>query len=111
MFGFLAMMGLLWVIFRVVPSIVYGVIGRRWQRRIGRGVHRSYAGAARHWGRGHAGGWNQAEWSAGAARRDGGVEGERGMIEALETKVAELEARLDFTERLLAGRPAATLNS
>jgi hypothetical protein len=36
--------------------------------------------------------------------RDGELEAQRSTIDALETRVAQLEERLDFTERLLAGR-------
>jgi hypothetical protein len=35
------------------------------------------------------------------------VEAQRGTIERLETTVSQLEERLDFTERLLAGRHEA----
>lgn len=42
-------------------------------------------------------------------RRDGGkferdLEGQRSNIDALETRIAQLEERLDFTERLVSGR-------
>ncbi len=40
--------------------------------------------------------------SAGPPRE---LEQHRSYIDALETRVTELEERLDFTERLLAGRP------
>lgn len=51
-------------------------------------------------------------WSCGSRRLRGERRGERRdrvddqqpYIDALETRVAELEERLDFTERLLAGR-------
>jgi hypothetical protein len=36
--------------------------------------------------------------------RDGELEAQRSTVDALETRVAQLEERLDFTERLLAGR-------
>jgi hypothetical protein len=42
---------------------------------------------------------------AGDLRRE--VEAQRGTIERLETTVSQLEERLDFTERLLAGRHQA----
>lgn len=37
----------------------------------------------------------------------GDVEDQRAYIESLESRVAELEERLDFTERLVAGRSEA----
>ena len=44
-----------------------------------------------------------ASWpEAGELRRE--VEAQRGTIDRLETTVSQLEERLDFTERLLAGR-------
>ena len=47
-----------------------------------------------------------AEWvpraSAPQARRE--LEDQQASVDALETRIAQLEERLDFTERLLAGR-------
>jgi len=39
--------------------------------------------------------------------RDAELEAQRSTIDALETRVVQLEDRLDFTERLLAGRGQA----
>jgi hypothetical protein len=36
--------------------------------------------------------------------RAGGLDDQQSYIDSLETRVAELEERLDFTERLVAGR-------
>ncbi|HYC32842.1 MAG TPA: hypothetical protein VEB59_11185 [Gemmatimonadales bacterium] len=42
-----------------------------------------------------------------APRRDRELEDQRATVDALETRVMQLEERLDFTERLLAGRAEA----
>ena len=44
---------------------------------------------------------------AGDLRRE--IESQRGTIERLESTVSQLEERLDFTERLLAGRHEASV--
>jgi hypothetical protein len=63
--------------------------------------------------RGYGDRWSPREWSGRGERS----ETQRGRlkqgdqqehIDALETRVSELEARLDFTERLLADRPGAS---
>jgi hypothetical protein len=46
---------------------------------------------------------------AGDLRRE--IESQRGTIERLESTVSQLEERLDFTERLLAGRHEAGVTS
>jgi hypothetical protein len=46
---------------------------------------------------------------AGDLRRE--IESQRGTIERLESTVSQLEERLDFTERLLAGRHEASVTS
>ena len=43
-----------------------------------------------------------------SARR---MENESSLVDALETRVHDLEARLDFTERLLQSRPSPTTSS
>ena len=49
-------------------------------------------------------------WADGAdLRRE--IEAQRGTIERLESTVSQLEERLDFTERLLAGRHEASVTS
>jgi hypothetical protein len=51
-----------------------------------------------------------APWADGAdLRRE--IESQRSTIERLETTVSQLEERLDFTERLLAGRHEAGATS
>ena len=47
------------------------------------------------------------EADAGGLRRE--IESQRRTIERLETTVSQLEERLDFTERLLAGRHEASV--
>ena len=42
-----------------------------------------------------------------APRRDRELEAQQSVIDALKTRVLQLEERLDFTERLLAGRAEA----
>jgi hypothetical protein len=57
--------------------------------------------------RGYWPGWyrrDRYDVSAGAAPR-AERDDRDGYIDSLETRVSELEERLDFTERLLAGRP------
>jgi hypothetical protein len=54
--------------------------------------------------RGARGAHDGAGPSAMPARRDAGDGDEASHVEALESRIAELEQRLDFTERLLAGR-------
>ena len=90
-FGFLFWMAVLWIAFRC---------WRRWESRamVGPRGYRAYSG----W-------YDSSEFHASSARR---VEGKRGndadaqqaYIDALETRVSDLEERLDFTERLLAER-------
>jgi hypothetical protein len=62
----------------------------------------SFAFRRRRWYASHA----PQPWHDGAdLRRE--VEEQRGTIERLESTVSQLEERLDFTERLLAGRHEA----
>ena len=71
--------------FWVVPLLLISFVfrRRRWYGRYGRS--------------------GQPAWADGAdLRRE--IETQRGTIERLETTVSQLEERLDFTERLLAGR-------
>jgi hypothetical protein len=65
--------------------------------------------------RGYPNRWSYRDWSGGG--RGGGRETERERlkqgdqqeyIDSLETRVSQLEERLDFTERLLADRPGAS---
>jgi hypothetical protein len=62
----------------------------------------SFAFRRRRWyGRSGPSSWHDGE----DVRRE--VEAQRGTIERLESTVSQLEERLDFTERLLAGRHEA----
>ena len=58
---------------------------------------------ARHWGRRR---WMYAT-PGGSHRRDRELDEQREYVDGLERRVAELEERLDFTERLLAQRNQA----
>src|SRR5689334_16334560 len=76
---------------------------------------RWWGGDWRGWGanwRGWGPGWDERRHSPVAPPLDEGVRARLELVEQLESRVAELENRLDFTERLLAGRaatdPAAT---
>jgi hypothetical protein len=52
--------------------------------------------------------WNMRHAGYGISRRDGGdardLESQRSYVDALETRIAQLEERLDFTEKLVSGR-------
>jgi len=55
----------------------------------------------------YRGWWDSREWRTPGrepAVRQKAYEEQQGYIEALESRVAQLEERLDFTEQLLAGR-------
>ena len=66
----------------------------------------SFAFRRRRW----HGRYGSPPWAeAGDLRRE--IESQRGTIERLETTVSQLEERLDFTERLLAGRHEASATS
>jgi hypothetical protein len=78
----------LFIVVGVMAIINWSRHGRRWPRR-----HRSFQSAQDHSG---------ADLAA--------LESRLSTVEALEARVAELENRLDFAERLMAGRgepPAA----
>ena len=68
---------------------------RRWERWHGEPLRERWHGEPR-----------RERWH-GEARGEREVEDQRSTIEALETRVMQLEERLDFTERLLAGRADA----
>ena len=76
--------------FLLGPLVFFLFFSRRWDRRPG-------------WDRLPRRRGKRAERDAETATE---LETQRGYIEALEMRVAELENRLDFTERLLAGRSA-----
>ena len=98
--GLPGLWSLFWVIFVIVPAIKWGLGWRPRQRR---------------W-------WRVAGWDVMDDESDGrrpnrhramaGLQAELeqrdGDIELLNARVAELENRLDFTERLLAGHSDAT---
>jgi hypothetical protein len=91
-FGFVFWMVVLWLVFRMCI---------RWQRR------RWMAVGPR--GYGQVGGWyDSSEFYAPGKRRVAPrreqSEDQREYIDALESRVSDLEERLDFTERLLASR-------
>jgi hypothetical protein len=66
----------------------------------------------RHWGSWESHGWGSGRFgranpaALGALERE--LEAQRDYVASLETRVLELEERLDFTERLLAGRQEAS---
>ena len=89
-FGFLFWMAMLWIAFKM------------WQRWEGRGVVRSRYGPYNGW-------YDSGEFYDRKPRmierkRQKGLEDQQAYIESLESRVTELEERLDFTERLLAER-------
>jgi hypothetical protein len=53
--------------------------------------------------------WRRERWAVvgrgGSPRLEQELDEHRAYVDGLERRVAELEERLDFTERLLAGRP------
>jgi hypothetical protein len=55
------------------------------------------------WGR-RAGRWEYERYSRRDARLDESIKARLDLVDQLETRVSELENRLDFTERLLAER-------
>jgi hypothetical protein len=77
-FGLVFWLAVAWLAFRAF---------RRWQRCATAGPR----------GYGSEIGWSSGEWSQPR-------EENRSYIDALETRVTELEERLDFTERMLASR-------
>lgn len=90
-FGWVFWMAMFWFAFAAL---------RRWSRwrMVGPRGYGAYRGR-----------WDSREWN-GPERtqvnksKSPRVEDESSYIDALETRVSELEERLDFTERLLAGR-------
>ncbi len=86
------------IVFVVIPAVQWSVWGGKSRR-----------GNSRKWGRMDLGldqGGRLADEVAGL-RND--LESRLGEVEHLQTRVAELENRLDFTERLLARREPETL--
>jgi hypothetical protein len=69
-----------WLFWMLVAFVIWRVVWARGCRARGRGRLDEYRGGSL------------------------GVEERESYIDALETRVSDLEARLDFTERLLAGR-------
>ena len=105
-----AMAWLFWlVLFMVVTS---SMRRRRWRRwaMMGPGWYPPYA-ARWSWRYGHHGYGgdlpDESEWRGGGrltATPRRGVEERQDYVESLERRIAQLAERLDFTERLLAGR-------
>jgi hypothetical protein len=103
-----------------LPLILFLVFIRRGGPRRGLrwwgGDWRRWESDLRGWGahqRGWGPGWEERRRSPAAPPPlDEGVRARLELVEQLESRVTELENRLDFTERLLAGRsatdPAAT---
>ena len=77
MFGF-------WWMFWLIPLLLFCMMARRRRRER----------------------WTHA-FPGGASRGDWELDEQRDYVDSLERRVAELEERLDFTERLLAGRNQA----
>lgn len=77
------MWGFAWM-FWFLPVLLFLMVTRHWRRE--------------HWRMAHRGG--HAPW----LERE--LDDQRGYVDALERRVADLEERLDFTERLLANRAA-----
>jgi len=99
------MWGFFWL-FWFVPLIVLlsGMRRRRWRRwsMMHPGWYPPYPPP---WMRGR--GYDDSPWPERGHGPARSLEDERSTIEALESRVAQLEERLDFTERLLAGRQHA----
>lgn len=98
--------GWLLLFFVVVPTIRWSLWGASWGTRYGLRY-------SKRWGRHHAKRWGGSDFDddtqteAGlkeieALRAD--LDSRLGEVDALHSRVAELENRLDFTERLLAQR-------
>jgi hypothetical protein len=87
--------------FWVVPLLIFAAImrHRRWERWAMMGP-RGYGPYGGWWGPGHPARWREQQARAPRGEQDGQQE----YIESLETRIAQLEERLDFTERLLEGR-------
>jgi hypothetical protein len=91
--------------FWIVALVIYLAVSRR--RRRWRRWARTQGG----WYAAHPNAWAHGgpPWCAptpDARPRAEELDAERGYVDALETRVAQLEERLDFTERLLAAREA-----
>jgi len=89
------------LMFWLVVCMFFAVVARRrrWERWAMMGRPRGYPV--------YPGWWDSREWRTPrrepATRRQGSEE-QQEYIDALESRVAQLEERLDFTEQLLAGR-------
>ena len=58
----------------------------------------------RSWSCRSRGDWGREDWGDRHLGQRDNVEDQRPYIESLESRIAELEERLDFTERLIAGK-------
>jgi hypothetical protein len=85
--------------FWVVPLLIFASImrRRRWERWAMMGP-RGY-GPYGWWGP-----WQPPRWRQQPAAPRADQDQQQAYIESLETRIAQLEERLDFTERLLEGR-------
>jgi hypothetical protein len=89
--------------FWVVPLLIFAAVmrRRRWERWAmmgpqGYGPYSAWWGPGRH--------PRRHEQQARASRAEGDQDQQQAYIESLETRITQLEERLDFTERLLEGR-------
>jgi hypothetical protein len=93
--------------FWVVPLLIFAAImrRRRWERWAMMGP-RGYGPYGYWWGPWHDRGWREQRASRSQNLRGNSDEQDtqQDYIESLETRIAQLEERLDFTERLLEGR-------
>jgi cytochrome c-type biogenesis protein CcmH/NrfG len=86
--------------FWVVPLLIFAAVmrRRRWERWAMMGP-RGY-GPYGWWGPWQQPRWRESQTAAPRADQDQ----QQAYIDSLETRIAQLEERLDFTERLLEGR-------
>jgi hypothetical protein len=88
------------VFFVVIPSIRWSVSAAGWGMKNGKRWGRYYARHHEDWGLPDFDRPSRTQWQALRDELDGRI----ADVDALHTRVAELENRLDFAERLLAER-------
>lgn len=98
---------LFFVLFIVVPSIRWSIWGARWGMRhgprLGRRYARRWTGEDQDWDNADPNGPTRIQKEDFEALRSE-LDGRLSEFDSLNSRVAELENRLDFTERLLAQR-------
>jgi hypothetical protein len=96
------MWGFFWL-FWMVPVLLFALGMRRRRRRWGLMGPGGFGpcGAGRLRGRGD---WADSRTAGDAPGLRRGVEDQQAYVDSLESRIAQLEERLDFTERLLSGR-------